>query len=476
MATIAPMASRLLAHCGIDMIPTNHAFVDCETVLKYFQNTTPSARFPCDTIITSGSGIVKITPTSECRIRPYQGEVIDQVFSNATIRPSLVIMPCGSGKTFTALCILSRIKRRSLIVTNYKVVANQWKRELLKYFDVTIDKVQCIGDNTFNFDLHNIPDFTIITYDAFVSLSTPCSRSLVAKLLLADFAVVVLDESHKAVSKRYFCMLARMKSTFLALTATPVREDSEINMLFQLVRDTITIPSTLLIEAGYISDVRCTTVFVPTHPALVDKELTHWERVIASVLNPNKFAYLQKLLVDMMFQKDKVIIFCDDVFSLLCTCEKLVATFPVIGPITMKSDIQFREICISKFVCDVDGSILMMSRTGDEGLDVPCATKIIQICTPWGSRRQHAQRIGRVQRKTETNSVCEAITLVSDSTPEYTFSVRRDTYLRFLGYTVSIIHCPQTHEFDFANLINTIKARPKNYKSGDKRPNHTSEL
>ena len=41
---------------------------------------------------------------------------------------------------------------------------------------------------------------------------------------------------------------------------------------------------------------------------------------------------------------------------------------------------------------------LMMSKVGDTSLDLPNANVIIQISSHFGSRRQEAQRLGRILR------------------------------------------------------------------------------
>ena len=119
--------------------------------------------------------------------------------------------------------------------------------------------------------------------------------------------------------------------------------------------------------------------------------------------------------------------------------DKFQKTHNVIGPICMKTTTDMREKFVAKFLQEDNiGKILMISRTGDEGIDIPSATKMVQICTPWGSRRQHAQRIGRVQRPKEVNEVCEAISIISNDTHEVEFSKKRDEYLREMNYDVLV--------------------------------------
>ena len=125
--------------------------------------------------------------------------------------------------------------------------------------------------------------------------------------------------------------------------------------------------------------------------------LSYNDQIKAAVVNPNKMNMLRNIFDK--FINNRIILCCDDIWCLHYVFHKFEKTHNVIGPICMKTTTDMREKFVAKFLQEDNiGKILMISRTGDEGIDIPSATKMVQICTPWGSRRQHAQRIGRVQR------------------------------------------------------------------------------
>jgi len=74
----------------------------------------------------------------------------------------------------------------------------------------------------------------------------------------------------------------------------------------------------------------------------------------------------------------------------------------------------------------------MMSKVGDTSLDLPNASVIIQISSHTGSRRQEAQRLGRILRP-KANSLSEFnayfYSIVSKDTREMYFSIKRRKYL-----------------------------------------------
>jgi len=454
-------ARKLMDMFSIDDVPCNESsFIDIESVLNVLRSIAPCDRCPTNYTISSVDSRIQMTPKENCLVRPYQMDVLNKIFKNNIIYPTLVVMPCGSGKTFTGACVISMIQCRSLVITNYKVVANQWKREILKYFDINEDQVQSIGEESFAFSHENPPMITILTYDSVANISSLQSRSLVKNLLFTNFTTIILDEAHKCVASSYFNIIARLKGNFMALTATPVREDSDMKLLEQLVDHHIEVDKQDLIAKGYISRVVCSTIIVPTHSQLYANDLTQHERVIAASINPNKLLYLSDTLKCLRAVKHRIIVFCDDIWSMWYIFKQLRKSHPIIGPIDMRTKITDREHSIKEFLAEDKGTILMISRTGDEGIDVPSASIIIQVCTAWGSRRQHAQRIGRIQRPYSASSLCcEAISIVSENTIEVNFAKKRDEYLQNMNYDVHTQYIDVHAKANNTKIIQMIKNR-----------------
>lgn len=83
-----------------------------------------------------------------------------------------------------------------------------------------------------------------------------------------------------------------------------------------------------------------------------------------------------------------------------------------------------------------------MSKVGDTSIDLPEATCLIQISSHFGSRRQEAQRLGRVlraKRRNDPNFRVYFYSLVSKDTEEMTYSAKRQQFLIDQGYSFNII-------------------------------------
>jgi hypothetical protein len=84
-----------------------------------------------------------------------------------------------------------------------------------------------------------------------------------------------------------------------------------------------------------------------------------------------------------------------------------------------------------------------LPQVGDNSLDIPEATVLIQISSHAGSRRQEAQRLGRILRAkrgmdpTQYNAFF--YTLVSSDTSEMYFSTKRQQFLVDQGYAYHVV-------------------------------------
>lgn len=85
---------------------------------------------------------------------------------------------------------------------------------------------------------------------------------------------------------------------------------------------------------------------------------------------------------------------------------------------------------------------IFLSKVGDTSLDLPEATCLIQISSQFGSRRQEAQRMGRIlraKRRNEEGFKSRFYTLVARDTDEVSFSSKRRSFLVDQGYEFNVV-------------------------------------
>ena len=117
-------------------------------------------------------------------------------------------------------------------------------------------------------------------------------------------------------------------------------------------------------------------------------------------MNPNKFMACQYLMTyHENFRKDKVIVFSDNIFALREYATALKR--PLIYGDTSHAE---RTRVLHAFKYSNEINTIFLSKVGDNSIDIPEANVIIQISSHAGSRRQEAQRLGRILRPQSGNS------------------------------------------------------------------------
>jgi len=127
------------------------------------------------------------------------------------------------------------------------------------------------------------------------------------------------------------------------------------------------------------------------------------------ILHPLKFQVCQFLINYHEKRGDKIIVFLDNVFALRFYAEKLKKPF-IDGDVKVKERLRILE----DFKSGSGGNTIFLSRVGDTSIDLPDARVIIQVSFHDGSRRQEAQRLGRILRCKDdnNNNDCYFYTLV----------------------------------------------------------------
>lgn len=409
--------------CNIDIsriVPTPpKRFIDISAVIRHIETSPPSS-------VLIRRQLMRFVPCKN-RIRDYQWTSASHCASSAS--GGFIVAPCGAGKTLIGLLIaILRGGRFIVLTTRY---TDQWYDTLSRFFE-PFGHVHIVVYGTTETSLHKIPDVVIATYAAFNGRSKTTHLRLLKHI---PYTTLILDEAHTAASASNLAMIERIRTLrAYALTATKVREDSELEKLEKMIGPSlITIQRGALVTAGQVADVQCINLKIP-YTTDLESALG---RPTALALHPHKIQVLQSALKHMTKQNHKTLVFCDDLFCLEWTYSILKSSGPVIGRISMRTPYKLREGLIREFSNAKNAAILFISRTGDEALDVPNASAAIVFWNHWGSRRQIVQRIGRISRIGASNASTPVfLVLLSDDAKELEVSNHREAYLEEHGYEV----------------------------------------
>lgn len=169
-------------------------------------------------------------------------------------------------------------------------------------------------------------------------------------------------------------------------------------------------------------------------------------------MNPTKFQACQFLIQYHERRGDKIIVFSDNVYALQEYALKLGKPF-----IYGSTPQQERMNILQNFQYNDQINTIFLSKVGDTSIDLPEATCLIQISSHYGSRRQEAQRLGRILRAKRRNDQgfnAFFYSLVSKDTQEMYYSTKRQAFLVDQGYAFKVI----THLHGMENLPNLAYA------------------
>ncbi len=371
-------------------------------------------------------------------LRKYQEEALEQWLKN---KRGIIALPTGAGKTIIAIAAIAKLGLRTLIVTFTKDQMFQWRDMILKYTNVTYDKIGLYYGSE-----KRLGPITITTYQTAFRHITKISPM---------FSLLIIDEVHHLPADKFkYIALNAIAPYRLGLSATVVREDGRHEELFPLMGGIVYWKTASeLANEGYLASYIVKTVYVDLTKEerkqlrellIIYKKLSRgrkFQEILAaarkgdeSAINAlrihsrikqivqkskEKIRAVEKIVREELSKGSKIIIFTQYVDQAKELAERLKALL-LIGEMNALE----RKRTLEKFR-RISSGVLVVTTVGDEGLDIPDANIGI-IVTGTGSRRQFIQRLGRLLRKgpgKETAILYEIVT--RGSSEEYQSRKRR---------------------------------------------------
>ncbi|CAN0081955.1 unnamed protein product [Ascophyllum nodosum] len=395
---------------------------------------------------------LKIDLKPNTRIRSYQEKSLSKMFGNGRARSGIIVLPCGAGKTLTGVTAASTIKKSCLVLCTSGVSVLQWKYQFQLWTDIGDKDISCFTSDMKE-AINEEAGVLITTYSmiSFAGQRSEITKRILDSIKGREWGFMLLDEVHVVPARMFRKVLSVCNAHCkLGLTATLVREDDLISDLNFLIGPKLYEANWMdLTQAGYLANVQCVEAWCPMTAEFYSEYLKPGvdsrQKQLLYIMNPNKFRTCEYLVRTHMERNDKIIIFGDNVFSL-----KKYATIlgiPYIYGATPESE---RSRILGTFRVNPLVNCIGLSKVGDTSIDIPEANVIIQasgrqsdgISSHFGSRRQEAQRLGRILRpKSNVEGGFNAFfyTLVSTDTSEMYYSSKRQQYLVDQGYTFKVV-------------------------------------
>ena len=384
-----------------------------------------------------------LTPSVAIEPRDYQQDALSAWQDNN--RQGSVVLPTGSGKTFLAVQAIADAGVSTLVVVPTIDLMNQWHATLTNAFgDQLPDGVGVLGGGS-----HEIADITVTTYDSAYRYINEYGD---------QFALLVVDEVHHLPAPTYQQIPEMTIAPYrLGLTATYERADGaheeledllgtvvyreEVN---ELAGEFLSEYETIHLKVGLTDDERTTydeeyqiyRDYVDSHDFDLWKENGYAEflkrtsydpqgrRALIAKQRAEKIARTAEKKLDTLdnllkrHYDDRTIIFtANNEFAYKISQEFVVPC------ITHQTETEERTEILERFRTG-EYSMLATSQVLDEGIDVPSANVGI-ILSGSASKRQYAQRLGRILRPTDDRQPARLYEIITEDTMETYVSERR---------------------------------------------------
>ena len=312
-------------------------------------------------------------------LRDYQHSWVEQFMET---KAGVLVGPPGAGKTVAALGILSRVGGETLVLVPSRELAGQWREEILARTTLTEEQV-----GEYHGGVKEVRPVTIATYQ---TAGMDRHRELFDS---REWGLVVYDEVHHIPSAVYRRSADLQTRHRLGLSSTPVREDDKEEEIYTLIGPPIGTDWDALFDAGFVAEPEVQIRYVPwadddTRNQYVSSD-GHERRQLAAT-NPAKLEEARHLLA--RHADKKALVFVDYLDQGRDFSAALDVPF-----ISGEMPHSRREKLLEEFRMG-HRDTLVVSRVGDEGIDLPDAELAIVASGLGGSRRQGAQRAGRTMR------------------------------------------------------------------------------
>lgn len=344
-------------------------------------------------------------PTTTIPLRSYQEEAVTKL---AKQPQGMLVMPCGAGKTVTALALVARLGQPTLVLVHTNDLLSQWKAAVRQWLGFETSEISASSKSGMEASralvtIGMVPTISRLGDSAFVEL-------------VDDFGCVLLDEAHHVSAFTFQRVVNHCHAKYrYGLTATPERADGLTPLLEHYLGPILhQVTYEELLAGGYITPPLVESIptafsynyldgddYAPMMDALVNdrpRNLLILARVLESV-GPN----------DCGLVLSGRVAHCE----LLCRgfTKKGLKAAVLHGKLPRKE----RESVIARAKSG-ELNVIAATTVADEGLDIPNLSHAFLVF-PTRSAARVIQRVGRVLRRFDGKEVARVHDFVDLEVP-----------------------------------------------------------
>ncbi len=364
-------------------------------------------------------------------LRDYQASAAEAFHASGSALggSGVVVLPCGAGKTVTAMGVMNLVGAKTLILTTNTVAVRQWRDELIDKTTLTEDEV---GEYTG--DVKDLKPVTVSTYQMLTWRRSKAGEFEHFEVFRKEnWGLVVYDEVHLLPAPIFRVTAELQARRRLGLTATLVREDGKEDEVFCLIGPKrYDVPWKVLEGKGFIAEARCVEIRVP----FGDEDRRRYAAAssrsqfrLASE-NPAKHDVVAELCA--RHAGERILVIGQYLDQLQVLSKRMGA--PLLTGRTPNA--KRTEVYDAFRSGEID--VLILSKVGNFAVDLPDASVAIQVSGTFGSRQEEAQRLGRVLRPKADGRAAVFYSVVTLGSKDQDFATKRQLFLTEQGYTYEI--------------------------------------
>lgn len=382
-------------------------------------------------------------------LRWYQKEAVERYLSSYGV--GTLVLPTGTGKTLTALAIVSRIRRRTLIIVHKIELLNQWVECIRKYLRGRF-KLGVIGAGEFR-----LGDITVAMVQTLVKNLERIPNDY--------FGLVIFDEAHHVPADTFWRIANYFSPKWrLGLTATPYRAKTEEAMKIFGGAGVIVYIRTVEELQEYLARPHFILVRYPPFTPPERTKTYAQERKWLIVANPHRNLAICEVVKRLFREGARIYIHVELVAHGRILRDLLRRIYGIPAVFVCGSDDPAKRRSVLKRF-EEKGDFVLISTLLGEGVDIPPLNVLVVAC---GGKSPLAktQLVGRALRKYPGKDRAIIVDLL-DTKGKYLWEhtqTRLETYERVyrgamtredLDLTESVLEVYRRHEDEVRRIIET---------------------
>ena len=368
----------------------------------------------------------KINYQSNIKPYDYQEQAIQQALK---AKNGILVMPCGSGKTQTALEIIARLGLKTLWLTHTSDLLQQSLGRAKACFGLELSSYGTITGGKVN--VGKAITFATVQTMANINLETVKNY----------FDVVVVDECHKCVGTptnimMFYKVVSALNARYkFGLTATPKRADSLEKCMFAILGDIIyEVPkSAVACNTCEVRVRKVRTNFTPDLDVILASDGTLiFSSLIQNIVRDNN---RNLHIINDLKKLDGATLILSDRVEHLETLHKMLndEKSSIIKASNTKADKEKRKTQLADLNEGKLKYLFATYKLAKEGLDIPNLQYVV-FATPQKDDTTVTQSAGRVGRKSTGKTYGTVIDYVDSFGLLQNYSKKRDKIYKKLGY------------------------------------------